>query len=207
LVKASSEKAVEFLDQVIHRFGIPNNIITDLGTQFTRNTFWDFYDERSIVVKYVSVAHPRANGQVEWANGMILDALKKRMYRENDKAPGWWIKELPAVVWGLRTQPSRNTSVSSYFMVYGAEAVLPADIEFRSPQVENYNEDQVTEQRELEVNSAEERRLDSYICTAKYLTVLRRYYNKNVQECFFVVSDMVLKWKTSQDGVHKLATP
>jgi hypothetical protein len=39
LVKASSEKAVEFLDQVIHRFGIPNNIIIDLETQFTGNTF------------------------------------------------------------------------------------------------------------------------------------------------------------------------
>jgi hypothetical protein len=100
LVKASSEKAVEFLDQVIHRFGIPNNIniITDLGTQFIGNMFWDFCDERSIVVKYVSVAHPRAKGKVEQANGMILDALKKRMYRENDKAPGRWIKELPAVV-------------------------------------------------------------------------------------------------------------
>jgi hypothetical protein len=24
---------------------------------------------------------------------------------------------------------------------------------------------------------------------------------------FFEVGDMVLKWKTSQDGVHKLATP
>jgi hypothetical protein len=91
-------------------------------------------------------------------------------------------------------------------MIYSAEAVLPANIEFRSPQVENYNEDQVTEQRELEVNSAEERRLDSYIRTTKYLAVLRRYYNKNVQERFFVVGDMVLKWKTSQDGVHKLAT-
>jgi hypothetical protein len=133
LVKASSEKAVEFLDQVIHRFGIPNNIITDLETQFTGNMFWDFCDERSIVVKYVSVAHPRANGQVERANGMILDALKKRMYRENDKVPGRWIKELPVMVWGLRTQPSHNTGVSPYFMVYGAEAVLPADIEFRSP--------------------------------------------------------------------------
>jgi hypothetical protein len=87
LVKASSEKAVEFLDQVIHRFGIPNNIITDLRTQFTGITFWDFCDQRSIIVKYVSVAHPRANGQVERANEMILDALKKRMYRENDKAP------------------------------------------------------------------------------------------------------------------------
>jgi hypothetical protein len=39
LVKASSEKVVEFLDQVIHHFGIPNNIIIDLGTQFTGNTF------------------------------------------------------------------------------------------------------------------------------------------------------------------------
>jgi hypothetical protein len=92
-------------------------------------------------------------------------------------------------------------------MVYGAEAVLPVDIEFRSPWVENYNEDQVTEQRELEVNSAEERRLDSCIRTTKYLALLQRYYNKNVQERFFVVGDLVLKWNTIQDGVHKLATP
>jgi hypothetical protein len=92
-------------------------------------------------------------------------------------------------------------------MVYGAEAVLPADIEFRSPRVENYNEDQATEQCELEVNSVEKRCLNSCIRTTKYLIVLRRYYNKNVQERFFVVGDMVLKWKTSQDGVHKLATP
>ncbi|XP_066333319.1 uncharacterized protein [Miscanthus floridulus] len=99
LVTTSLEKVVAFLDQVIHRFGIPNSIITDLGTQFTGNAFWDFYDERSIVAKYVLVAHHRANGQVERANGTILDALKKRMYRENDKAPERWLKELPAVVW------------------------------------------------------------------------------------------------------------
>jgi hypothetical protein len=29
---------------------------------------------------------------------MILDALKKSLYRENDKAPGRWLKELPAMV-------------------------------------------------------------------------------------------------------------
>jgi hypothetical protein len=100
LTKASSEKAVEFLDQIIHRFGLPNSIITDLGTQFTSSAFWDFCDERSIAVKYVSVAHPRANGQVERVNCMILDVLKKRLYRENKKAPGRWLKELPVVVWG-----------------------------------------------------------------------------------------------------------
>ena len=82
---------------------------------------------------------------------MILDALKKRMYKENDKALGRWLKELPAVVWGLRTQPSRNTGVSPYFMVYDAKAVLPADIAFRSAWVENFNKDKAKEVRELEV--------------------------------------------------------
>jgi hypothetical protein len=44
------------------------------------------------------VAHPRANGQAKQVNGMILDALKKRLYRENDKHLGRWLKELPAMV-------------------------------------------------------------------------------------------------------------
>jgi hypothetical protein len=104
LTKASLEKVVKFLDQIIHRFGLPNSIITDMGTQFFGSTFWDFCDERSTVVKYVSVAHPRANRQVERANGMILDALKKRLYRENKKAPGRLLIE------GFPASESKSTS-------------------------------------------------------------------------------------------------
>jgi hypothetical protein len=29
---------------------------------------------------------------------MILDALKKRLYEQEEKHPGKWLKELPAVV-------------------------------------------------------------------------------------------------------------
>ena len=161
LVKATSEKAMEFLNQIIHRFGIPNSIITDLGTQFTGTTFWGFCDDRGIVIKYVSVAHPRANGQVERANRMIIDTLKKRLYMENDRSPGRWMKELPAVVWGLRTQPSRNKGVSPYFMFYGAEAVLPSDVAFGSPRVEHFDQSSADLARELEINCTEERRLAS----------------------------------------------
>jgi hypothetical protein len=42
---------------------------------------------------------------------------------------------------------------------------------------------------------------------AKYLTILHKYYNKNVKERFFVVGDLVLKWKKNQDGMHKLSSP
>ena len=78
-------------------------------------------------------------------------------------------------------------------MDYGAETMLPADIAFRSAQVENFDEDKANEVRELEVNSAEEKRLDSCIRIVKYLAVLCRYYNKNVKERFFVVGHLVLK--------------
>jgi hypothetical protein len=67
-------------------------------------------------------------------------------------------------------------------MVYGAEAVLPVDIAFRSPRIENFAEDRSDEARELEVTCSKERRLDSCVRTAKYLAVLRKYYNRNVKE-------------------------
>ena len=76
---------------------------------------------------------------------MILDALKKRLYQKEEKHPGRWLKELPVVVWGRRTQTSRNTSVSSYFLVYGSEAALPVDVAFRAPRVEYYDEEQYVE--------------------------------------------------------------
>jgi transposase InsO family protein len=65
LVSGTAKKAAELVDEIIHRFGLPNSIITDLGSTFTSNDFWNFCDDRGIVVKYVSVAHPRANGQAE----------------------------------------------------------------------------------------------------------------------------------------------
>jgi len=103
---------------------------------------------------------------------MIIDVLKKGLYTENDRAPGWWMKELPAVVWGLRTQPSRNTGVSPYFMVYGAEAVLPSDVAFGSPRVEQFDQSSADLARALEINCTEERRLTSCLRTAKYLEAL-----------------------------------
>jgi hypothetical protein len=112
----------------LHRFSFPNTIITDLGSNFTANQFWEFCENACIKIKYVSVAHPRANGQVERANGLIIDGLKKRLYDENCKKGGKWVHELPHVVWGLRTQPSKATGQTPFFFVYRSEAILPADI-------------------------------------------------------------------------------
>ena len=114
---------------------------------------------------------------------MILDALKKRLYQKEEKHPGRWLKELPAIVWGLRTQASHITGVTPYFLVYGSEAILPADVTFRAPRVENYDEEQAEAVRSEDVDRAKEERLITCIHTAKYLEGLRRYYNRNIKGC------------------------
>ena len=91
-------------------------------------------------------------------------------------------------------------------MVFGSEAVLPADIAFWSPRVENYNEELSNEAREDDLNAIEEKRLDTCTRTAKYLEGLRRYYNKNVHERSFSVGDLVLRWKQNKKGLHKTSS-
>jgi hypothetical protein len=121
-----ADRVLDFLDELVHRYGLPHRIITDLGSNFNNHQFREYCENSGIDVQYVSVAHPPANGQVERANGMVLDALKKRLHDVANTKGGKWIKELPNVLWGLRTQPSKPTGQSPYFLVYGSEAILPA---------------------------------------------------------------------------------
>jgi ribonuclease HI len=98
LTSIRSEQAVAFFTNIIHRFGVPNSIITDNGTQFTRKKFLDFCEDHHIRVDWAAIAHPMTNGQVEHANGMILQGLKPRIYNDLNKFGKRWMKKLPSVV-------------------------------------------------------------------------------------------------------------
>jgi transposase InsO family protein len=177
----TSAKVVKFLQEIIFRFGIPNSIITDLGSNFTSAELFDFCEQKCIQVKYASVAHPRANGQAKRANRMILEVLRKKVFDKNEKLAGNWIREQPNVVWSLRTQPSRalhgNTPL---FMVYGSKAVLPADLTFGAPRLvfENIAEAEATRLEEIDV--LQEERLNVFIRSARYQQTLRSYHDKVV---------------------------
>jgi transposase InsO family protein len=95
ITKLTPDRVVDFIFDILYHFEFPNTIITDLGSNFTANQFWEFYENACIEIKYVSVAHPRANGQVERENDMIIDGLKKRLYDETSNKGGKWIHELP----------------------------------------------------------------------------------------------------------------
>ena len=97
--------------------------------------------------------------------------------------------------------------MSPYFLVYGSETVLPADVAFRAPRVENYDEEQDAAVRTEDVDWAEEERLITCIRIAKYLEGLRRYYNRNIKGRSFAVGDLVLRRKQKTEGMHKPSSP
>jgi hypothetical protein len=68
-----------------------------------------------IKLKFVSVAHPKTNGQVEKANGLICNGIKKRLLAPLEKAKHAWVDELPFVLWSLRTTPNAATQETPFF--------------------------------------------------------------------------------------------
>jgi hypothetical protein len=184
---------LDFLDELVHRYGLPHRIITDLGSNFNNHQFWEYCEKSGIDVRYVLVSHPWANGQVERANGMVLDALKKRLHGAANTKGGKWINELPNALWGLRTQPTKPIGESPYFLVYGSEAILPADVMWESPTVEQYDEGISEDSRQVDIDGLEEAHCAALVQSARYLEGIRCYQDRNVKERSFNVGYLVLR--------------
>jgi transposase InsO family protein len=126
----TTAKTVEFIREIMYRFGVPNNIITDNGTKFTVREFKDFCADSGITINPTLVSHPQSNSQAEQSNVMILQGLKARFFDRLKPYTGKWVKELLSVLLGaLCTTLSRATCHMPSSLFYGSEAMLPTEVE------------------------------------------------------------------------------
>jgi hypothetical protein len=140
------------------RFGIPHSIITDNGTNLSQGEVEEYCHHHVIRLDLASVAHPQSNKQVERANGLILSGIKPRFKAPLHRAAGAWAEELPSVMWSRRTTPKRSKGLTPFFLVYGAEAILPSDVQYDSPRDEAYKEEDAEKSKQLSVDLLEEER-------------------------------------------------
>jgi hypothetical protein len=138
---------------------------------------------------------------------MVLDTLKKRLHDAANTKGGKWIKELPNAVWGLRTQPSKPTGQSPYFLVYDSEAILPADVMWDSPAVEQYDEGMSEDRRRVDIDGLKEARCAALVQSTRYLEGIRHYHDRNVKERYFNSGDLVLHRIQNTEGLHQLSSP
>nr|AAU90115.1 putative polyprotein [Oryza sativa Japonica Group] len=205
VVKIDKHSALKFIKGITSRFGVPNCIITDNGTQFTSELFGDYCDDMGIKLCFASPAHPKSNGQVERANAEILKGLKTKTYNVLKKHGDSWLEELPTVLWENRTTPSRATGETPFFLVYGAEAVLPSELSLGSPRVVLYNEANQDDLCRDDLDYLEEQRRGAALRAARYQQSLRRYHQRHVRARSLQVGDLVLRRVQSRLGLSKLS--
>ncbi|GKB28898.1 reverse transcriptase domain-containing protein [Tanacetum coccineum] len=174
-------------DNIVCRFGLPGEIISDNGKQFSDNPFKDWCEKLNIAQRFASVKHPQSNGLVEKANRSLGEGIKARLGKGNKNL----IEELPHVLWAHRTMIKSNHGDTPFSLTYGTEAVIPAEI--RMPTYRTTAVDAVHNDEELRLNLdlLEERRECATICEAKAKLKMTKYYIARVRGVTFRPGDFV----------------
>ena len=121
-----------------------------------------------------------------------MSAIKPRRVRSLIESDKHWVEELDSVLWVLRTTPNRTTGYTPFFLVYGAEAVLPCDIIHDSPRVRMYEEREAELDQQDALDALEEEHDVAKARSAFYQQQARRYQSREVRAKSYNVSELVL---------------
>jgi hypothetical protein len=138
---------------------------------------------------------------------MVLQGLKLRIFDNLNRHDNKWAAELPSVLWSLRTTPSQAMGFTPFFLVYGSEAMPPTDVEYGSPRLKAYNEQNNDATREDALDQLKEARDMALLHSTKYQESLQRYHDKHIHRRNLNVGDLVLWQSQNNKGRHKLTPP
>ncbi|GKV31653.1 hypothetical protein SLEP1_g40325 [Rubroshorea leprosula] len=190
LSSLTSKKVEDFVfSSIICRYGIPNQIVADNGTQFNYTSFRDFCSSYEIKLQFTSVYHPESNGMVESVNKCILEGLKPRLEQHKAK----WADELNNVLWAYRTTSRTATSETPYHLAFGTEAVIPIEIGVPSFRVTHFDEGRNGQLLRENLDLLDDVREEARLRTLAYKQKIANFYNKRVRPRTFKVGDLVLR--------------
>ena len=113
------EVTSKFFANWICRFGCPDFVVTDQGSQFESGLFQEVLRSLGVHKKRTTQYHPQANGLIERAHSTFKHSLKCIA----DKVR-CWERALPATLLAMRCAVS-NLGVSPALVLYGEQLSLP----------------------------------------------------------------------------------
>ena len=105
----------------IARFGVPMDMSSDRGSQFTSQLWASISKLLGTKLHHTTAYHPQSNGPVERFHRHHKSALHARLSGPN------WSDELPLVLLGIRTAPKEDLGCSSAELVYGTPLTIAGD--------------------------------------------------------------------------------
>ncbi|XP_047263775.1 uncharacterized protein K02A2.6-like [Capsicum annuum] len=185
--KSVTKKAVvNFIhSNIICRFGIPKIIVTDNTANLNSYLVQEVCQQFKIMYPNSTPHRPKANGAVEAANKNLKKILCKMVQGSRQ-----WHEKLSFALLGYRTMIRTSIGATLYLLMYGTEAVIPADIEIPSLRVvveAEIDEDQWVKTSLEQLSLIDEKRLTSVCHGQLYQKRMTQAYNKKVHHRHFEV--------------------
>ena len=115
LKNIETETVAEALLDMHSRLGLPEEVLSDLGTQFVSKCLEEVSRLLSIKRLTTTPYHPICNGLVEHFNG----TLKKMLRRLCKELPRQWHRFVNPLLFTYREAPQKATGFSSFELLYG----------------------------------------------------------------------------------------
>jgi len=124
LKNISTTAVAEALVSIFARVGIPEEILSDQGTQFTSDLMKEVGRLLSVKQLTTTPYHPQCNGLVERFNG-TLKTMLRRMCTERPKD---WDRYIDALLFAYREAPQESLGFAPFELLYGRSVIGPLQI-------------------------------------------------------------------------------
>ena len=133
-VKTITSTAVKkFIEtKILHRFGVPETIVTYSGPSFISKEVEEFAGKFKIKMIQSSSYYPQSNGQAEASNKVLVGIIKRMVARDEER----WHEKLGDTLWAYRTSKRATTGTTPNALNFGQDAVIPIEINLSSVRIQ-----------------------------------------------------------------------
>ncbi|CAN6712131.1 unnamed protein product [Malus baccata var. baccata] len=194
-VKSITSAAVKnFIEtKILHRYGVPETIVTDRGPSFISKEVEEFASKYQIKMIQSSPYYPQSNGQAEASNKILVNIIKRMVIDSPEK----WHEKLGNTLWAYRTSKRARTGTTHYALTFGQDAVLPMEINVSSVRIQNQfglHSEEYIEAMCQGIEDLDVARIEALNQIQEGKKVVARAYNKKLKIKSFKEGDLV--WKT-----------
>jgi hypothetical protein len=132
LIDTTAEDVAKCVAIFVCRHGVPDSILSDLGTNFQAVLISQLYEQLDVHRLRTTAYHPQCDGESE----RFMRTIQQMFSCYLADHPSDWDELVPKLVFAYCTSTHATTGLTPFEVVYGRKPKMPADLIFPEPELD-----------------------------------------------------------------------